>query len=302
MSAPTASSMCPAQSPEVTTTKESTLPLGVSSGPQGYCTGLPEATNTKMTGELSSESTGPQFDFPEQQACEAFTLFPKLAPELRYRVWYWALPRGRVVDIDTYKSSINGDEDKRMHVESDNKKFPLPITLRICKESRTETLRHYHVLPRVGFQKFKSVPFSIDPVADRCLLNFMIAVNLTSTLTWEEECWIAQLANGSSSACLAKIEELNIFQFNNFEKAKDLALHIHAAHGHQVHVHNQPYCCMFRFFPALKKVNLYLIQRGEEGLEAPEKKQELKRFFTVLLDTHKQVFPGGKIPVVSLMP
>jgi hypothetical protein len=57
---------------------------------------------------------------------------------------------------------------------------------------------------------------------------------------------------------------------------------------------------MFRFFPALKRVKLYLVSTQEESLEDPRKQQGLKNLFTLLLNAHKQVFPGGQTPTVSL--
>jgi hypothetical protein len=62
-----------------------------------------------------------------------FTLFPKLTPELRCKVWQYAIPAGRVVDI-VY------DEDQDHYFSFHAK---IPAVLHVCFESREIALKIY---------------------------------------------------------------------------------------------------------------------------------------------------------------
>ncbi|KAE8451999.1 hypothetical protein EG329_002164 [Mollisiaceae sp. DMI_Dod_QoI] len=74
-----------------------------------------------------------------------FTLFPQLPPELRLRIWFFALPRQRLVELkeDTTQPSYFPIAISERFIESVYSPTPVPSILHACKESRAEGLRHY---------------------------------------------------------------------------------------------------------------------------------------------------------------
>lgn len=76
---------------------------------------------------------------------ETFHLFPKLPPELRTRIWEYALPPGRLVRIFYteiyYPSGTYSDEDLGQTTFTSN--TPAPALLHACAESRIVALRVY---------------------------------------------------------------------------------------------------------------------------------------------------------------
>jgi 2EXR family len=93
-----------------------------------------------------------------------FTLFPKLAVELRLRIWELALPGPRLVEM-------RSDACPR-----DNSHRSTPSILHVCSESRAEALKWYTALPlglasdplRAVYVNFEidTLYFSVDPADD----------------------------------------------------------------------------------------------------------------------------------------
>lgn len=82
-----------------------------------------------------------------------FTLFPKLPAELRLRIWRFALPGQRLVEIkpDTIVKenssalSLLGFGYQETKIENVRSPAQIPAMLHACVESRTEMLNHYKV-------------------------------------------------------------------------------------------------------------------------------------------------------------
>jgi len=74
-----------------------------------------------------------------------FTCLPKLPAELRPRVWKYTCCVTRNVDIWVNPIYINIHEDggSRSRPYQFVSKCPPPAVLHVCKESRTEGLKHY---------------------------------------------------------------------------------------------------------------------------------------------------------------
>ncbi|CZR66207.1 uncharacterized protein PAC_16108 [Phialocephala subalpina] len=79
-----------------------------------------------------------------------FTLFPRLPAELRLKIWFFALPRQRLVEImvnetfDSYLSDASS-EDRWSLVKSVRSPTSVPAILHTCNESRVEALKYYHL-------------------------------------------------------------------------------------------------------------------------------------------------------------
>lgn len=72
-----------------------------------------------------------------RQEVGQFILFATLPPEIRLRIWKSAFPPGRAVCLNSVRIPIRTSPP-----------FPsLPVTAYVNEESRTETLKHYHILP-----------------------------------------------------------------------------------------------------------------------------------------------------------
>src|SRR5271168_5367829 len=76
---------------------------------------------------------------------QAFTYFQNLPLELRLAVWRLGFPSPRPVYFDGYPM----ERYNMWYCQERNKLYnPFPITLRISRESRRETLSSYSILPR----------------------------------------------------------------------------------------------------------------------------------------------------------
>ncbi|TVY59257.1 hypothetical protein LSUE1_G009434 [Lachnellula suecica] len=73
----------------------------------------------------------------------SFTLFPQLPLELRLKIWQHILPAPRTVNIQ-YKMKYDKFDGKTVGSFTGwTSPTPIPLGLRICRESRDETLKHY---------------------------------------------------------------------------------------------------------------------------------------------------------------
>jgi len=96
---------------------------------------------------------------------QQFTLFPKCPPELRRKIWY-ATFEGHVVSFDIRSFIAGAYYDDRV---------ALPIALSINKESRTEALLHYRIIPPLPSRpKFRFI--CINPALDSVTINYFGAI------------------------------------------------------------------------------------------------------------------------------
>lgn len=65
---------------------------------------------------------------------QCFPRFPELPTEIRLKIWKHCLPGPRAVEVDYGE-----------HSEFLSSKYPPPIALHICRESRAEALKHYEL-------------------------------------------------------------------------------------------------------------------------------------------------------------
>lgn len=65
---------------------------------------------------------------------QSFPRFLELSTEIRLKIWQHCLPGPRAVEVDYGE-----------HSEFLYSKYPPPIALQICRESRAETLKHYEL-------------------------------------------------------------------------------------------------------------------------------------------------------------
>lgn len=164
-----------------------------------------EDVDSDKTTEAQSESSNPinEHPTPEQQvdpplgdtykAYDNFQLFSELPIELRLKIWRFSFLEARHVSLDTaYGYPLDADE---LHPEF--QKFlehPLPISLYVNHESRTETLRHYTVpflgdiLRPLNTVKTFDRPFWFDPSRE----SLWLEPESLETLDFSESTWIEE--------------------------------------------------------------------------------------------------------------
>ncbi|KAG0650631.1 hypothetical protein D0Z07_2656 [Hyphodiscus hymeniophilus] len=95
----------------------------------------------------------------------AFTLFPELPSELRFKIWQLCIPGPRVVPIE-YKMKSETFNGKMISKFSGwGTQDPVPVILHICHESRIEALKSLQPAFRSYFQEPKVyINFDIDTI------------------------------------------------------------------------------------------------------------------------------------------
>ncbi|KUJ21169.1 uncharacterized protein LY89DRAFT_715435 [Mollisia scopiformis] len=93
---------------------------------------LSTAINTTLSKELEKLSV----HFVE------FTLFMNLPPELRLKIWFYALPRERLVEVILDKL----EPLELFSSSAVRSPTPVPAILQVCSESRVEALKHYSLM------------------------------------------------------------------------------------------------------------------------------------------------------------
>ncbi|RDL33804.1 uncharacterized protein BP5553_08172 [Venustampulla echinocandica] len=129
--------------------------------------------------------------FPSQNQPNSFTVFPKLPSELRLKIWRSAFPLSRTVGLEVPDYLIMGicrlersATNRSRALQSIERQRlaklpPMPMTLRINRESREETLRHYCVLfpgdiqecSHSPLEKFVEKPICLNARRDRLFFS-----------------------------------------------------------------------------------------------------------------------------------
>lgn len=100
---------------------------------------LSEIINTSLSEQLEEMGI----------SLQNFTLFPQLPAELRLKIWFFAMPRQRLVEImvdktyDVLPTSVH--QDKWSYIRTVRSPTRVPAMLHTCHESRLEALKHYHL-------------------------------------------------------------------------------------------------------------------------------------------------------------
>ncbi|KAH8784373.1 hypothetical protein BGZ57DRAFT_925369 [Hyaloscypha finlandica] len=88
-----------------------------------------------------------------------FTLFPKLPPELRNKIWEFALPGPRKITIETWDCVIVHVKLQHRHRQQQNKS-DIPVTLHVCRDSRAIALKHYSLA--FSYRLLRAVYFDFE--------------------------------------------------------------------------------------------------------------------------------------------
>ncbi len=140
----------------------------------------PRSKMASEPGTYDASSNDPQSDHQSDKIStplHTFTLFPVLPIEIRLKIWHWSFPRGREVnfaDETIFKALSDAAKGTLLQFENST---PLPVTLRINKESRQETLKHYYIVFRgdnksvPGEEKQLAKPFCYNPNLDTAWIN-----------------------------------------------------------------------------------------------------------------------------------
>jgi hypothetical protein len=109
-------------------------------------------TEMMMASDKSDNRAHPGDDeFVENEVLEdehrTFTLFPKFPPELRLRVWKYALPGPRYIEVQLIYDE-DWEESEVESVKSWNYvcKDNVPVLFFVCRESRAEVVKRYQPL------------------------------------------------------------------------------------------------------------------------------------------------------------
>jgi hypothetical protein len=96
-----------------------------------------------LSSEVESLSISHGDDALAALSAQSFPRFLELPTEIRLKIWLHCLPGPRAVEVDY------GERSEFLY-----SKYPPPIALRICRESRAEALKHYelafHSRPNAG--------------------------------------------------------------------------------------------------------------------------------------------------------
>jgi hypothetical protein len=222
--------------------------------------------------ESTTSSTSATKAVPEKRKGEAqsfksfsvFTLFPKLAVELRLRIWRFSFPT-RVFEL----SSKGGRTALTPHSASAN-----PVALFINHESRSEALKVYRPLVRGSFW-------------DACHRRKLIYFNPNNDIVrLREEChfWNASIVETfiSGGGILDHIKHLTFtnvlwYDVHKFLAAPDGAMSFHC-------------------FKALETISLVFFENYPMGREsvAQDCKTEVERY----LKEYKKANPDYKVPKI----
>lgn len=125
-----------------------------------------------------------------------FTVFPKLPPELRNKVWYHAANQeGRIIDIwtDFKRCEIENTTFYTQSYECELSTRPPPPIFRVCTESRNEALKHYDLefatsmtLPggiAVNIPARMYINYASDTLVPRGYWNIVSFYNFTGRLS-----------------------------------------------------------------------------------------------------------------------
>jgi len=102
-----------------------------------YHRSLIEITASSQPIPLSSEAeriSVSNDDASAASSAQSFPRFLELPSEIRLNIWKYCLPGPRAVELEY------GERAELLY-----SKYPPPITLSICRESRTEALKHYEL-------------------------------------------------------------------------------------------------------------------------------------------------------------
>lgn len=129
-------------------------------------------------GDISAQILAPV----KTKMCETFHCFPLLVEELQVKIWRFAFPRARSVQLRPHrfcriKSHCGHCKCVAKHTA------PLPVTLYVNHQSREETLRHYRIVwvsaEAQGTFDGKVKPLCFDPSRDTLYTHFHDMVDCT---------------------------------------------------------------------------------------------------------------------------
>ncbi|KAI9650440.1 hypothetical protein NHQ30_000455 [Ciborinia camelliae] len=111
---------------------------------------------------------------PASNKLETFHCFPLLVKELRLKIWQFAFPPPRRVELRPHRFCRKKSHDHACKCIAKHT-APLPVTLFVNCESRSETLRHYRVIKleaeAQGTFNGKVKPLCFDPSRDILYTN-----------------------------------------------------------------------------------------------------------------------------------
>lgn len=159
---------------------------------------------------IGTNNAAQDIDLVEGSRYSTFTVFPNLPLELRRQIWVESFPKPRSIKLlkDEALLDPNGNPERFEVVRSLANKCAqdnFPATLSVNKESRTETLLHYLVVPNPGI---KVAPYFLNPNKDTVCLD-VLSLSGFGEYTWKKNCWLSQLDKAMVDSCLTKLHAVD---------------------------------------------------------------------------------------------
>jgi hypothetical protein len=138
------------------------------------------STERQMSGDYGLGKIG-----QDRDGERTFTLFPKLPAELRFRVWKYAHPDPRYIEVQMINGSAGADQARCWRVKT---KHEAPTLFFVCHKSRAEVIKRCVLLR--GNEPGSSAIY-YDTNVD--VLVFRYTIN--DDRPYEYERWLCQLSN-----------------------------------------------------------------------------------------------------------
>ncbi|KAI9052189.1 hypothetical protein LZ554_003549 [Drepanopeziza brunnea f. sp. 'monogermtubi'] len=235
------------------------------------------ATSANSTPALNNASTESTIS---PSVGHEFTLFPKLPGELRAKIWRLGIRVGHFsIQHASYKIT-----DESWAFWKSEETDSMPITLRINRESRAETLRNCFLLPRTG-----SRPIYANPAAEVCWLEFVTLIYSKRELSD----WLSSLHVLGPMKFLSAITRLEVrdFFFAPFFKKMVAENYIKSRDRRAL------YFAAFLHFPRLKQICFTCCISTLWASDANKAEREWAHaWIGALLEENKDCFEGGEVP------
>ncbi|KAL2075848.1 hypothetical protein VTL71DRAFT_791 [Oculimacula yallundae] len=237
---------------------------------------------------------------------ETFPIFPNLPLEIRRLIWQKTLPPTARVHIMNYSGfskifptqTLNDFKNLNKHYAN-----PLPAALHVNQESRIEVLQTYALLPS-SLTLSNIAPSFFISATDRIVLFTGAALNFDQNLNWKEDCCLSQLGKESFARYISRARFLRLDSFcvpwSNMTRAKILSRH--TDEQHTATPDTEPFCCMFKHFPALNGVFVSVDSPEDDAyLSAGKGCRQLKILRQVLKYHRHEFAAGGLVPQMILI-
>ena len=220
-----------------------------------------------------------------QQCHNSFIYFPKLPLEIRLAIWRLLFPKARKVLINVQYKSNKNQQDRGS---------PLPIGLRVNRESRFETLKHYTVFhqdPLVFHPKaFVELVEHPNPT---CVNPFKDTIRFSQNNLYSDD--FPELIydmRTRSSRVFNTIQKLEIMDLSWHETNVDVISRLWAPHVQALTSFRNLSEICFTYSEEYYRLRFWRNRWSAEVLS----------FYQDCFQKEKKYYPALKVPTISIMP